>query len=192
MSLLPFALPLQRRLTKMYTDTKSSLAFVADPARAEDAELSNLHRKLRIQKDRLTTWGLRWCEASRTDSSVGPENADIDEALAQAGLADVAGSVMATINAVLAEAEPLWAASGRAEKAPMEKGGVVWDKGRFEDLVRDLTSSIDTLYDISRARQSEPPKKGRKIELVVEEERAFEKTRMEAPRVIDPRELKGW
>ncbi|OBT45773.1 hypothetical protein VE00_03833 [Pseudogymnoascus sp. WSF 3629] len=192
MSLLPFALPLQRRLTKMYTDTKSSLAFVADPARAEDSELSNLHRKLRIQKDRLTTWGLRWSEASRTDSSVGPEDADIDEALASAGLADVAGSVMATINAVLAEAEPLWAASGRAEKAPMEKGGVVWDKGRFEDLVRDLTSSIDTLYDISRARQTEPPKKGRKIEMVVEEERAFEKTRMEAPRVIDPRELKGW
>ncbi|KFY30411.1 hypothetical protein V493_01905 [Pseudogymnoascus sp. VKM F-4281 (FW-2241)] len=176
----------------MYTDTKSSLAFVAAPARAEDAELSNLHRKLRIQKDRLTTWGLRWSEASRADSPIGPENADIDEALASAGLADVAGSVMATIKAVLAEAEPLWAASGRMEKAPMEKGGVVWDKGRFEDLVRDLTSSIDTLYDISRARLSEPPKKGRKIEIVVEEERAFEKTRMDAPRVIDPRELKGW
>lgn len=206
-SLIPFALPLQRRLTKMYTDTKSSLSFVSNLARDEDAELSALHRKLRIQKDRLMTWGLRWSEASKaTDakpSGLPPDYDDIDESLSQAGLADVVGSVMGTIKDILAEAEPLWAASIARQSTSLSRAGekaieakvpvIVWDKSRFEDLVRDLTSSIDTLYDISRMRQGgtgHGNKQSKKIEIRIEEERAFEKARMETPQVIDPSQLK--
>lgn len=211
--ILPFAQPLQRRLTKMYTDTKSSLAFVTNGAR-EDAELSALHRKLRIQKDRLMTWGLRWSEASEVavsgahgdadPSAPPPRYDDIDESLSQAGLADVVGSIMGTIKDILAEAEPLWAASGSAEVRPMPRAAekaiearaplVVWDKRRFEDLVADLTSSIDTLYDISRMRQgglANTKKSGKKLEIVIEEEAAFEKARIETPQLVDPSSLSG-
>ena len=136
-----FQLPLQRRLTKMYTDTKSSYDFVKDPVQAaEIPELSSLYRKLRIQKDRLISWGLGWSDPT--------ESPDIDESLSKAGLSDVVGSVMSTIKDILAEAEPLWQSSKRVSEPPRgsEKSGdqklslVVWDRSRFEDLVRDLTS----------------------------------------------------
>lgn len=201
-------MPSQRRLTKIYTDTKSSLDFISKPALDEDDELKKLHRKLRIQKDRLTTWGLRWSESAErgldttTSSSLLPTYDDIDESLSRAGLADVVGSIMGTIKDILAEAEPLWKASGAkntaystraAEKAAEAKVPLIqWDKSRFEDLVKDLTSSIDTLYDISRMRhgESQKSKSKQKIELVVRPERTFEKARMDTPHTIDPKRLR--
>lgn len=195
--------PTQRRLTRMYTDTKSSLDFVSKPAQDEDEELRKLHRKLRIQKDRLTTWGLRWSETAENTSVPTSTNDDIDESLSRAGLADVVGSIMETIKDILAEAEPLWQASAArntgfssrtAEKAAEAKVPLMqWDKSKFEDLVKDLTSSIDTLYDISRMRHGEPQraKSKKNIELVVRQERTFEKSRMDAPQVIDPKRLKN-
>src|SRR5271168_4026751 len=105
--------PLQRRLTKMYTDTKSSYDFVKEPIQvAEDPELVSLHRKLRIQKDRLVSWGLEWSDPSQSP--------DIDESINKAGLSELVGSVMSTIKEILAEAEPLWQSSKRSsdEKGP--------------------------------------------------------------------------
>jgi hypothetical protein len=199
-SLFSLPLPFQRRLTKMYTDTKSSYDFVKEPVQsAEDPELVSLHRKLRIQKDRLVSWGLEWSDPSQSP--------DIDESINRAGLAELVGSVMSTIKDILAEAEPLWQSSRRAElekgpasektimdrKAPL----IVWDKSRFQDLVRDLTMSIDTLYDLSRTRQS-----ARKPQILKTsessssmlaktraEERLFESTRMQTPQQIDPKTL---
>lgn len=193
-----FQLPLQRRLTKMYTDTKSSYDFVKDPVQpAEIPELSSLYRKLRIQKDRLISWGLGWSDPT--------ESHDIDESLSEAGLSDVVGSVMSTIKDILAEAEPLWQSSKRVSEPPRgsEKGGdqklslVVWDRSRFEDLVRDLTSSIDTLYDLSSTRKTGRPrmKHGSPSSsfqaklAAAEEERKFESTRMKTPQQIDPTTL---
>ena len=181
----------------MYTDTKSSYDFVKEPIQsAEDPELMLLHRKLRIQKDRLVSWGLEWSDPSQSP--------DIDESISQAGLSELVGSVMSTIKEILAEAEPLWQSSKRTsdEKIPVSEKSrdrkmslITWDKSRFEDLVRDLTMSIDTLYDLSRTRQS-----ARKASLSnvaessrplqakspVLEERQFESTRMQTPQQVDP------
>jgi hypothetical protein len=181
----------------MYTDTKSSYDFVKEPVQsAEDPELMLLHRKLRIQKDRLVSWGLEWSDPSQSP--------DIDESINKAGLSELVGSVMSTIKEILAEAEPLWQSSKRSsddrtlssEKSIDRKVPLItWDKSRFEDLVRDLTMSIDTLYDLSRTRQS-----ARKASVLkastsssslqtkspVLEERQFESTRMQTPQQIDP------
>jgi hypothetical protein len=207
-SLFNIPLPFQRRLTKMYTDTKSSYDFVKEPVQSvEDPEIFSLHRKLRIQKDRLVSWGLEWSDPAQSP--------DIDESIHKAGLSELVGSVMSTIKEILAEAEPLWQSSKRAldEKGGSpEKSGdrkpslIIWDKSRFEDLVQDLTMSIDTLYDLSRTRQS-----ARKASIVKAtessslisptspqiEERQFESSRMQTPQQIDPssiiwpRDLKG-
>ncbi len=178
----------------MYSDTKSSYDFVKEPVQsAEDPELMLLHRKLRIQKDRLVSWGLEWSDPSQSP--------DIDESISKAGLSELVGSVMSTIKEILAEAEPLWQSSRRAldekitvsEKSKMSL--ITWDKSRFEDLVRDLTMSIDTLYDLSRTRQSarkasafktsESPG-SRQAKSPVLEDRQFESSRMQAPQQINP------
>lgn len=189
-----FQLPFQKRLSRLYNDTKKSTDFVKEPIQnEEDPEMKALHRKLRIQKDRLVSWGLEWSDPN--------QSIEIDESLSKAGLSEVVGSIMSTIKDILAEAEPLWQSSkrlvpsiqpsgGRDRKAPL----VQWDKGRFEDLVRDLTVSIDTLYDLSRTRSSSgfvhrSSKTPFKSSAAVEEFRPFESTRMQTPQQIDPQTL---
>jgi len=183
----------------MYTDTKSSYDFVKEPVQsAEDPELLLLHRKLRIQKDRLVSWGLEWSDPSQSP--------DIDESISKAGLSELVGSIMGTIKEILAEAEPLWVSStkrgldekisvGASEKGLRKPSLILWDKSRFEDLVRDLTMSIDTLYDLSRTRQSarnatvikasEAANSSLAKSRLVEE-RQFESTRMQTPQQIEP------
>ncbi|QSZ31497.1 hypothetical protein DSL72_001064 [Monilinia vaccinii-corymbosi] len=188
--------PLQRRLTKIYTDTKNIYDFITEPARnVEDHELQSLHRKLRIQQNRLVSWGLEWSDPSQSP--------DIDESVSKAGLSEIVGNVMSTIKEILAEAEPLWQSSKsltsderpseRSEKGPF----IHWDKSRFEDLIRDLTMSIDTLYDLSKTRQSARSGLGlqtsdassAKGKSLGTEERQFESTRMSTPQQIDPATL---
>jgi len=184
----------------MYTDTKSSYDFVKEPVQsAEDPELLLLHRKLRIQKDRLVSWGLEWSDPSQSP--------DIDESISKAGLSELVGSVMGTIKEILAEAEPLWQSStkrgldervsvGGGEKSIDRKPSLIlWDKSRFEDLVKDLTMSIDTLYDLSRTRQSarnatiikaSEAASALQSKSPLLEERLFESTRMQTPQQIEP------
>ena len=196
-----YQLPFQRRLSRLYNDTKKSSDFVKEPVQnAEDPEIKALHRKLRIQKDRLVSWGLEWSDPSQSAEIL------IDSSLSKAGLSEVVGSIMSTIKDILAEAEPLWNSSRRL--AGSEKGGyesekgrdqkiplVAWDRGRFEDLVRDLTSSIDTLYDLSRTRSSyalsseAARQRLFKSESSTEDSRAFESSRMQTPQQIDPKAL---
>ncbi|RAL64170.1 hypothetical protein DID88_002063 [Monilinia fructigena] len=188
--------PLQRRLTKIYTDTKNIYDFIKEPVRnVEDHELQSLHRKLRIQQNRLVSWGLEWSDPSQSP--------DIDESVSKAGLSEIVGNVMSTIKEILAEAEPLWQSSKRltSDERPSEKSEkaslIQWDKSRFEDLIRDLTMSIDTLYDLSKTRQSAriglglqtsdaSSSKGKSSGF---EERQFESTRMSTPQQIDPSTL---
>ena len=189
-----FQLPFQKRLSRLYNDTKKSTDFVKEPIQnEEDPELKALHRKLRIQKDRLVSWGLEWSDPN--------QSAEIDESLSKAGLSEVVGSIMSTIKDILAEAEPLWQSSKRMVSAPQPPGDrdrkaplVQWDKGRFEDLVRDLTVSIDTLYDLSRTRSSSgtvhrSSKTPFKSSSTTEDFRPFESTRMQTPQQIDPQTL---
>ncbi|KAL1873470.1 hypothetical protein VTK73DRAFT_918 [Phialemonium thermophilum] len=196
-----FQMPFQRRLSRLYNDTKKSSDFVKEPVQnAEDPEIKALHRKLRIQKDRLVSWGIEWSDPTQSAEVL------IDSSLSKAGLSEVVGSIMATIKDILAEAEPLWHSSrqlaGGSEKAyesdksrDQKMPLVTWDKRRFEDLVRDLTTSIDTLYDLSRTRssyaQSSEAARQRlfKSSSSAEDLRPFESTRMQTPRQIDPATL---
>ncbi|KAI0201345.1 hypothetical protein F4808DRAFT_424877 [Astrocystis sublimbata] len=190
------AMGVQRRLSRLYNDTKKSSDFVQEPLQAaDDPEMKALHRKLRIQKDRLVTWGLEWSDPN--------QSAEIDESLNEAGLTDLVGSIMVTIKDILAEAEPLWLASKRpagGEKS-IEKGSgdrktplIMWDKSRFEDLVKDLTASIDTLCDLSRTRSSAAATSGtlsktRTSSRSIDDFRPYGSTRIQTPRQIDPRTL---
>lgn len=183
-------MPFQRRLSRLYNDTKKSSEFVKEPVRnEEDPEIKALHRKLRIQKDRLVSWGLEWSDPN--------QSAEIDESLSKAGLSEVVGSIMSTIKDILAEAEPLWLSSKHLVDSTRPSGDrktplVKWDKGRFEDLVRDLTSSIDTLFDLSRTRAGILPRKTSKSILkspTSDDFRPFESTRYLTPQHIDPQGL---
>ncbi|KAI1413553.1 hypothetical protein F5Y13DRAFT_179318 [Hypoxylon sp. FL1857] len=192
-----FQLPFQRRLSRLYNDTKKSSDFVKESAPSlDDPDIKALHRKLRIQKDRLVSWGLEWSDPNQA--------AEIDESLSKAGLSDLVGSIMATIKDILAEAEPLWLASrqtGGSEKASEKASGdrktplIVWDKGRFEDLVKDLTASIDTLCELSRTRSSAAASsraalaRSFKSTASTEDLRPYGSTRIQTPQQIDIKTL---
>ncbi|KAF7553955.1 hypothetical protein G7046_g6953 [Stylonectria norvegica] len=187
-----FQLPFQKRLSRLYNDTKKSSDFVKEPVQnEEDPDIKAMHRKLRIQKDRYVSWGLEWSDPN--------QSAEIDESLSKAGLSEVVGSIMSTIKDILAEAEPLWLSYKRVvpvNQHPQDRKPplVQWDKHRFEDLVNDLTSSIDTLYDLSRTRSSSvvtrrPSKTPFKASMLSEDFRSFESARMQTPQQIDPLSL---
>ncbi|KAI0106130.1 hypothetical protein F4776DRAFT_646456 [Hypoxylon sp. NC0597] len=192
-----FQLPFQRRLSRLYNDTKKSSDFVKESAPSlDDPDIKALHRKLRIQKDRLVSWGLEWSDPNQA--------AEIDESLSKAGLSDLVGSIMATIKDILAEAEPLWLASRQpvgSEKTSEKASGdrktplIVWDKGRFEDLVRDLTASIDTLCDLSRTRSSAAASSRAALARTfkptssTEDLRPYGSTRIQTPQQIDLKTL---
>ncbi|RDA90623.1 hypothetical protein CP533_2787 [Ophiocordyceps camponoti-saundersi (nom. inval.)] len=190
---LPMAglqLSFHRRLTRLYSDTKKSTDFVHEPLRNEDddPDIKTLHRKMRIQKDRLVSWGLEWSDSA--------QSTDIDHALSRAGLSDVVASIMSTIKDILAEAEALWLASkclaSQSHSSPDRKPQLVrWDKARFEDLVRDLTVSIETLYDLSRSRPRTAITRcmSRIGYKAADDPRLFESSRVQTPRHIDPSSL---
>ncbi|KAL4889204.1 hypothetical protein BDV59DRAFT_187118 [Aspergillus ambiguus] len=157
---------LQRRLTKMYTDTKTSCESVTTASKAvDDPELVALHRSFRTQRDRLLAWGLDWSDASAAQPN------DIDESLTQAGFSDVVASVMSSIQELLNEAESIQhggtpaelpSKGGRADapaKDPLNTLPIKthWsneDIDRSKSLLSDLTACIDTLYDLSRSRRT--------------------------------------
>ncbi|KAH7113305.1 hypothetical protein B0J11DRAFT_572774 [Dendryphion nanum] len=102
---------LPRRLTQLYSDTKTSCDAVVDQDTPEPlSEDDALHRRYREQKDRLVAWGLDWSEDT-TGAGVSSNNnnnkngGDIDESLEAAGLADTVTSVLGTIKDILEEAE---------------------------------------------------------------------------------------
>lgn len=184
-----FQLPVQRRLSRLYNDTKKSSDFVKEPIQsAEDPDIKSLHRKLKIQNDRLVTWGLAWSDPGHSDI--------IDDALSKAGVSEVVGSIMSNIKDILAEAEPMWASSRRQAGRISQPLGdkkipiVPWNKTKFEELIRELTTCIDTLYDLSKTRSSTAlSSQARAKNASLEDMRAFESTRMETPQKIDPQTL---
>lgn len=156
---------LQRRLTKMYTDTKTSCESVTTASKAvDDPELVALHRSFRTQRDRLLAWGLDWSDASAAQPN------DIDESLTQAGFSDVVASVMSSIQDLLNKAERLQHAGasdlppkgGRADAPskdslstlPIKTHWTNEDIDHSKTLLGDLTACIDTLYDLSRSRRN--------------------------------------
>jgi serine/threonine protein kinase len=145
------------RLTQLYSDTKTSCdAVVEQDTKDPQPETNALHRKFRIQKDRLITWGVDW-----SDNSKGKQG-DIDESVDQAGLTETVTSVLGTIREISDEAERLMTGapvgktlSGEKRPASDAPSWAAADRSRYEDLIRDLTTSIDILYDLSRTRRSQ-------------------------------------
>ena len=148
---------LPRRLTQMYVDTKRSYEQVVQ-ANITNPQLSSLHLKLRIQKDRLVAWGFEWAD-SKAD-----QTGDIDGSLDRAGISDLVASIMSSIRELLDEAERIQPRS-RPQllgRYPVDKAGMLFspaiqwtsiDLARLEDIVKDITTSIDTLCDLSRSQE---------------------------------------
>ncbi|EAW06369.1 uncharacterized protein ACLA_080530 [Aspergillus clavatus NRRL 1] len=156
---------LQRRLTKMYTDTKTSCESVTTASKAvDDPELVALHRSFGTQRDRLLAWGLDWSDASAAQPN------DIDESLTQAGFSDVVESVMSSIQELLNEAERIQhggssdlppkglrgdsTSKDSLSSLPVKTHWTNEDITRSKSLLADLTACIDTLYDLSRSRRN--------------------------------------
>lgn len=148
----------RRRLTQLYSDTKTTCDAVVDQDTKDSPETHALHRKFRIQKDRLITWGVDWSDSKG-------QQGDIDDSVEQAGLTETVTSVLGTIKDILDEAESMHpgapAASTRTAKAgagekshPDPPSWAAADRSRYEDLIQDLTTSIDILYDLSRSRRT--------------------------------------
>ncbi|KHN97108.1 Protein kinase-like domain protein [Metarhizium album ARSEF 1941] len=165
--------------------------FVFEPVQnEEDPEMRRLHRKLRIQNDRYVSWGLVWS---------GPDqSAEVDESLSEAGLSKVLGSVMFTIKDIMAEVRTLWRSwrdrVALSRPSPDKKAALVQrDKARVEDLILDLTASIDTLYNLSHTMSSgysaRRMSKTTYKSLGTDESRPFESSRMQTPQHIDPTTL---
>ncbi len=148
------------RLSQMYADTKRSYDHIVQANRSVvDPQLSSLFLKLRIQKDRLFAWGLEW-----RDSGAATQPGDIDSSLDRAGISDLVASIMSSIGQLLDEAERMQPNRRRqfsgtfpddkVSELPVRDGQ--WtsrDMSRLADIVKDLTTSIDTLCDLSRSQR---------------------------------------
>ena len=150
---------LPRRLTQMYTDTKKSFEQIIQTDTTHP-QSSSFNVKLCIQKDRFIAWGLDW------EDSNGDQSEDIDSSLDRAGLSDLVASIISTTQTLIDEADRIQpqSRSHLTGVYPMEKSGISlhsdpWTttkSTRLEDILRDITVSIDTLCDLSRSRQCIP------------------------------------
>ena len=142
---------LPRRLTQMYADTKRSYEQVVQ-MNLSNRQLSSVFLKLRIQKDRFIAWGLEWGDSNAAQSG------DIDGSLDRAGISDLVASIISSIRELLDEADRIQPKQALPE---IKAGGVLktdaqWDAkdlNRLNDIVKDITASIDTLCDLSRTQQ---------------------------------------
>ncbi|KAL8774291.1 MAG: hypothetical protein Q9209_001042 [Squamulea sp. 1 TL-2023] len=142
----------------MYADTKRSYEHMIQN-NVSHASQTVVHTKLRIQKDRLFAWGLEWADANTTHSD------DIDGSLDRAGISDLVGSIMSSIQDLLERADGIRphrtisfpGAYPEDKPALTTRKNMQWtpqDLATLSDIVKDLTASIDTLCDLSRSRQA--------------------------------------
>lgn len=147
------------QLTKLYSDAKQIYTNVfLSTLDDEGSEVASLHRKFRIQKDRLIAWGFEW-----SDNDAGIKG-NIDSAVEQAGMTEIVQSVMENIKDILDVADKVRKTNCRpAIGYPPEKGSIQrqpkheWstaDKDRYKDTVNDLTTAIDLLCDLTKARRA--------------------------------------
>ena len=146
---------LPRRITQIYTDTKKFYEQIVQQ-HVTNPQVSSLHLKLRIQKDRLVAWGIEWADSNA-------QQGDIDDSLDRAGISDLVSSIMLSIRELLDDAEKLQPSFQPPGRLPDQKGGFLsmpnrqWtseDLARLDDLVKSITTSIDTLCDLSRSTQT--------------------------------------
>lgn len=170
-------------------------------------------RKFRIQRHRLTAW---------TRARSKPESVKVfveEETLARAASDEVVGDVVSSIRDILVELEPLSRELdqqiSRTEASSPEKDSLYSSKSMItpsftdkpvassaddsrilEDTVKDLSASIDILYDLSHAMLT-LPKSVEKSQLLLEASSAgsdiqassYTSSRIRTPRRIDPSTL---
>ncbi|KAL8677377.1 MAG: hypothetical protein Q9186_006175, partial [Xanthomendoza sp. 1 TL-2023] len=145
---------LPRRITQLYTDTKRSYEHMIQNNVMHTSQ-TMVHTKLRIQKDRLFAWGLEWEDSNTTT--------DIDDSLDRAGISDLVASIMSSIQDLLQRADDihpqptinLLGALSNEKRAKLQTPKwTVQDLADLNDIVKYLTTSIDTLCDLSRSRQA--------------------------------------
>lgn len=124
-------------LTLLYNDTKRKATNNVDKQEPSPAS-ARLHRKLHAQTDRLVTWGLEWAEET---------NDSIDESIERAGLTENVTNILGNIKDILEQADRLSSHTSASDK-------IVFNQDKYEDLLRDLTSSVDVLYDLSASRRA--------------------------------------
>jgi hypothetical protein len=153
-----------RRLSQLYSDTKRASDVVVGETKVgapRIPELIDLHLAFRIQRERLSAWGLEW-----SDDSAVAEDPSIDEEVARAGLTSTVVDVLENIQNIFEKADQLYTSTVRSatgvkssEKARIARKDdnfLRWteeDRIRYERLAQDLTNSIDLLYDLSRTRR---------------------------------------
>ena len=153
---------LPQRNSQLFADNKRSYEALVQ-TRPAAPELTHLVLKLRIQKDRLIAWGIQWA-----DRSTAAHAGDIDKPLDQAGIGDLVASIMSSIKELLDEAETLQVQSDVVSIPRSGLGKEISLAGdinmtadgewmstnlkRLEDIIKDLTTSLDTLCDLSRPR----------------------------------------
>lgn len=133
-------------LTLLYTETKKKALSSTGPNETVPT-LSHLHRKLRIQKDRLMTWGLEWSDQDKGSGG------DIDKSVESVGMTDTVTSVLKNIQEVLEQAEKI-KSSVSTWSTPEKFSLSLTDEAKYQDLLKDLVDSIDTLYEISTTRRA--------------------------------------
>ncbi|KAL8654580.1 MAG: hypothetical protein Q9226_003372, partial [Calogaya cf. arnoldii] len=147
-----------RRVSQLYADTKRSYEHMIQNNILHTSQ-TIVHTKLRIQKDRLIAWGLEWADANATQGD------DIDDSLGRAGITDLVGSIMSSIQDLLERADGIHPQRTISFPGafPDDKPTLTtrqnehWtpqDLTNLSDIVKDLTTSIDTLCDLSRSRQA--------------------------------------
>ena len=140
----------------MYMDAKRSYTRIVQTS-DENPESSSLQLKLRIQKDRLIAWGIEWADSNAVQSE------DIDGSLKRAGISDLVESIMLSINGLIDKAEHLQLEGTTKRYRKLSEEGkanavnppLVFAAGsltQLEDIIKDLTTSIDTLCDLSRSQ----------------------------------------
>ncbi|KAL8831805.1 MAG: hypothetical protein Q9170_005133, partial [Blastenia crenularia] len=156
-----------RRISQLYADTKRTYEHMIQQNVTSIPQTAT-HTKLRIQKDRLIAWGLEW------EDSNAAQNGDIDDSLDRAGISDLVASIMSSIQDLLERADSIQPQRTISFPGafPMDKPTLTarqnpqWttqDLDRLNDLVKDLTTSIDTLCDLSRSRQALGEARHRKL-----------------------------
>ena len=146
---------LPRRITQIYADTKKCYEQIVQE-NVTNPQVSSLHLKLRIQKDRLVAWGIEWADSNA-------QQGDIDDSLDRAGISDLVASIMSSIRELLDDADKVQPSFQPPGRLSDQKGGFLsmpnreWsseDLARLGDLVNNITTSIDTLCDLSRSTQA--------------------------------------
>ncbi|KAL8898270.1 MAG: hypothetical protein Q9192_002163 [Flavoplaca navasiana] len=157
----------------MYADTKRSYEHMIQNNVLHTSQ-TIVHTKLKIQKDRLFAWGLEWADAKATQGD------DIDDSLDRAGISDLVGSIMSSIQDLLERADGIHpqrtvnfpGAFPGDKLALTTRHNDHWtpeDLANLSDIVKDLTASIDTLCDLSRSRQAlRPTGKAPSIEMALD------------------------